>query len=197
MAGLGLFFYGALRAVCGVGKAVENHQAKQTTYTLPNGKKYYYDRVGKTRLMDGTIIVYQGDKWIDTNYNVICDNYAIRQAHDAEKGKKSDSLVYEGFSKLCEQNAVFESSTGKIIAKIERKNGECRKWYFYDLTQDWYPNVKPEMRKFYGKGHPDPSYTNPNDKGVVISTEEFEKLKKEIEKIQERNRFICSCLDLG
>lgn len=27
--------------------------------------------------MDGTIIVYQGDKWIDTNYNIVCDNYEI------------------------------------------------------------------------------------------------------------------------
>lgn len=182
MAGLGLFLYGALRTICGIGQAVENNQAKQTTYTLPNGKRYYYDRTGKSRLMDGTIIVYQGDKWIDTNYNVVCDNDEIKQKKEAEDNKKDGKLTYYAYSKLCEQRAVFEVSTGRIVAKIQRDyDGTCRKWYFYDNTPDLYPNVDPKMRKFYGSGHPYPYTIRKDDKGIIISTEEFEQLKKEFE----------------
>lgn len=73
--------------------------------------------------------------------------------------------------KICEKNAVFETSTGKIIAKIQRKDGIFHKWYFYDLTRDWYPNISDELRRAcYNKSQP--TYTKPNDEGIIISTDE-------------------------
>lgn len=180
MAGLFTLIFGAVLGGSAIKCGIENEHLKQHTYTLPNGIKYYYDRTGTTRLMDGTIICYQGDKWVDTKYNVICDNYAEREKKERTENKKSGNLTYFGFSKLCKQSAVFEVSTGKIIAKIQRSyDGTCRKWYFHDNHAEMYSYVKPEMRRFYGTGHPDPTDIKEGDEGIIISTEEFEQLKKE------------------
>ena len=183
MTGLGLFLYGAMRAICGIGQAVENHQKKQTTYTLPNGKQYYYDRTSKTRLMDGTLIIYQGDRWIDDKYNVVCDIYAEQESREKREKKDNSKLTYFAFSKLCNRMVVFEAATDRIIAKITRDfDGTCRKWYFYDNTAKLYPNITdPRIRRCMSVGYPNPTDTRKNDNGVVISTEEFERIKKEFQ----------------
>lgn len=56
MAGLGLFLYGALKAVTGIGKAVDNHQMKNYSYKIDEkGRPTWIDRVYGA--------VYSG-KWI-------------------------------------------------------------------------------------------------------------------------------------
>ena len=47
MAGLGLFLYGALRAICGIGQAVENKQMKDYSYKIDEkGRPTWIDREG-------------------------------------------------------------------------------------------------------------------------------------------------------
>ena len=47
MAGLGILLYGAMRAICGIGQAVQNKQMKDYSYKIDEkGRPTWIDRQG-------------------------------------------------------------------------------------------------------------------------------------------------------
>ena len=61
MAGLGILLYGALRAICGIGQAVENKQMKDYSYKIDEkGRPTWIDREGH-RYINGERVISKFD----------------------------------------------------------------------------------------------------------------------------------------
>lgn len=173
MAGLFAFLYGTLIAGAKIADGIDNIQAKQKVYTLPNGIKYYYDNKGTQRLMDGTIIIADcaGEfKTIDGRLLYSKKDEEDKKAVAATLGKKYRIATQR--HPRCEGPATVELSTGKIISKVEeiKKNDgtyEYRKWYFYDIYKD----KSNEQIRFYSKSRA--NKWDYDDPGIIISADEF------------------------
>ena len=177
MAGLGLFIYGALRAVCGIGQAIENKQMKDYSYKIDEkGRPTWIDRQGNSYINGEKVVatydyknqklVYAGQRtgtvYIDPeqNQNKRMDE---RSNKEMEDNKRLGLLAYNRWYPQCECELVTEISTGKIIA------------YIYEFES------KNIYRKFYLKHMPESRHsmvrTKPGDFGVPISKEEYKKLR--------------------
>ena len=57
MAGLGILLYGAMRAICGIGQAVQNKQMKDYSYKIDEkGRPTWIDRQGNTYINGEKVI---------------------------------------------------------------------------------------------------------------------------------------------
>ena len=176
MAGLGLFIFGAMSAVCGIGRAIENKQMKDYSSKIDEqGRPTWIDREGNQYINGEKVIatydyknkklVYAGQitgtVYIDPEQNQI-NIMDERSKKWMEDNKKLGFLAYDRWYPQCENVLTTEMSTGKILAYI-----------YEDKNKNIY-------RKFYLKHMPESSHsliqTEPGDFGVPISKEEYKKL---------------------
>lgn len=141
---LGLLF----AAGSGIRCASEDAYFKRQYMTFPNGVRYYLDRKGIAKLMDGTMIVCPtSDVVKDIHGNIIYDKNA-EQNKNAQK--RATSQPYQPYRYAVQNNprttnpATTDLKTGKVVAKVEdyvKKDGthEYRKWYLKDIYAEVYP----------------------------------------------------------
>ena len=144
MAGLGLFIYGALRAVCGIGQAIENKQMKDYSYKIDDqGRPTWIDREGKQYINGEKVVptydyknqklVFSGQRtgtvYIDPEKNTRdrLDRWSEKRKQDAiEMGM----LAYNKYNHEWKKQITTEISTGRPIAElIKRSDGTCWKVY--------------------------------------------------------------------
>jgi hypothetical protein len=173
---LTLFTLGAL-GVSATRAGIEDMHFREKTYTLPNGQRYWMDRLGRCRLCSNDKLIF-GDctgRWYDDKHRLICDKKAIERQNQRTQAIKENRLSYDCYTdRTGGHRANVEVSTGKVIARMQRrklKDGsyECRKWYLYDIYAIKYPDDSMCMTVR-------PDNYNWEDKGIVISESEFERL---------------------
>lgn len=174
MAGLGLFIYGALRAICGIGQAVENQQMKNYSYKIDEkGRPTWIDREGHQYINGERVVatydynnhklVYAGQKTGKVYYDYQQDLLNRRNAEDEEE--KADELsrgklAYLKYDSISKRRLTCEISTGKFIAELEgRPDGTYWKYYIEEDGHHWIVNRR-------AKGDP----------GIQITREKFDAL---------------------
>ena len=143
MAGLGIFLYGALRAACGIGKAVENQQMKNFSYKIDEkGRPTWLDREGNQYINGEKVVasydytnkklVYAGKRtgtvYIDPEQNR--KNRLDRWSEERKQKAIADGeLAYMRYDHNRKKEITCEISTGKYIAQLEgRKDGTYWKY---------------------------------------------------------------------
>ena len=111
MAGLGILLYGALRAVCGIGQAIENKQMKDYSYKIDEkGRPTWIDRQGNQYINGEKVIatydyknkklVYAGQRtgtvYIDPEQNQRDRLDRLNETRKQEAIKRGD-LAYERY----------------------------------------------------------------------------------------------------
>ena len=144
MAGLGILLYGALRAVCGIGQAVENKQMKDYSYKIDEkGRPTWIDRQGNQYINGERVIatydynnhklVYTGKNSGKVYYDYQQDLLNRRNTEDEEE--KADELsrgklAYLKYDSISKRRLTCEISTGKFIVELEgRSDGTYWKYY--------------------------------------------------------------------
>lgn len=199
MAGLFTLIWGAAVGASAIKHAVTNSWCKNNLkHSLPNGVKYYIDADGKHRLLDGTVIMWKGygdrEKVIEVKTNkVVYDRGAEidreNQKHELKAKQKSledGNLLYIKRNKRCHNlPCLFEFATNKQLAEIAKftnyktKEVEYRKWYFFDYLREKYPDM--DLSCAVCIPH---DTTKPGDKGIIITEEEFKRIKEEYLKLR-------------
>ena len=174
MAGLGLFLWGTMKVICGIGQAVENKQMKDYSYKIDEkGRPTWIDREGN-RYINGEKVVatydynnhkliYTGQRtdtvYIDPEQNRInkVDGWSEKRKQEAiEEGK----LAYMRYDHVRKKEITCEISTGKFIAYLEGNEDGTYYKYYLQPSQDYsHAHCKPE-----------------GVVGVPITREEFDKL---------------------
>lgn len=145
---LGLLF-GGMVAGSAVKCAAEDSYFKQQYSTFPNGVKFWIDRKGTARLMDGTIIINPaGDVVEDIHGRVIYNRLAGLKEKEVEEEKevarKYGRTAYSiNGSGGVHGRKTIELSTGRQIEYLafDRKNQKFAKKYkgepvWHMITQD-------------------------------------------------------------
>ena len=144
MAGLGILLYGALRAICGIGQAVENKQMKDYSYKVDEkGRPTWIDREGHQYINGERVVatydyknqklVYAGQRTGKVYYDYQQDLLNRRNTEDEEE--KADKLsrgklAYLKYDSISKRRLTCEISTGKFIAELEgRPDGTYWKYY--------------------------------------------------------------------
>ena len=174
MAGLGILLYGALRAICGIGQAVENKQMKDYSYKIDEkGRPTWIDRQGHRYINGEKVVatydyknqklVYAGQRTGKVYYDYQQDLLNRRNTEDEEE--KADELsrgklAYLKYDSISKRRLTCEISTGKFIAELEgRQDGTYWKYYIEEDGHHWIVNRR-------AKG----------DHGIQITREEFDAL---------------------
>lgn len=176
--GLGIFLYGALKAVTGIGRAVENQEMKKYTYEIDDkGRATWLDRecnryingekvVSKYNYQTGNLY-YAGQRSGKVYYDPEADRIREQEERNRkrrEEAIKAGRLVYMHEDKSlpflgCMKAVTKEISTGKCIAALE------------------YIPYKKEFRKYYLAPNPTyPFQQIDGDEGIVITKEEYMKI---------------------
>lgn len=162
MAGLGILLYGALRAICGIGQAVENKQMKDYSYKIDEkGRPTWIDRKGHTYI-NGERVVSKfdaknnqliqvgqrtGTVYVDPaqNRRDRLDKWSEKEKQDAiERGR----LAYNKYNHVWKKDITTEISTGRPIAELIRKSdGTC--WKVYGTID----TPKYKGQSYYGWEH--------------------------------------------
>ena len=174
MAGLGILLYGALRAICGMGKAVENKQMKDYSYKIDEkGRPTWIDREGHQYINGERVVatydyknqklVYAGQRtgtvYIDSEQNTI-DRLDRWSEERKQRAINDGELAYMKYDHVREKQITCEISTGKFIAELEgKKDGTYWKYYLSPTQDSCMVHMKTE-----------------GDHGVQITQEEFDKL---------------------
>lgn len=174
MAGLGLFLWGTMKAICGIGRAVENKQMKDFSYKIDEkGRPTWIDRQGNSYIngekvvptydYDNHKLVYAGQKtgtvYIDPEQNQRdrLDAWSEKRKQEAIKEGK---LAYMRYDHDRKKEITCEISTGRYIAYLEGdENGNYRKYYLQPSQDFCHCHCKPE-----------------GVAGIPITREEFDKL---------------------
>lgn len=184
----------AALGISGIKEQLKREDSKKRTLYLKNGTPYYMHN-GKTYLYDGTqIIVYSSGDVTDIHGKIIYNRSAeLLREVEKNKAKQDDRDKQEAIERgwlyyykrvpTCGIPVHVEISTGKVIAKIWRKQMpdgtyECRKWYWYDKLSEEVP-YDMLYDKFGNKNFipPNEAYRiRKGDPGIIISEEEFEKM---------------------
>ena len=152
MAGLGMLLYGALRAVCGIGQAVENKQMKDYSYKIDEkGRPTWIDREGHRYINGEKVIatydytnkklVYAGQRTGKVYYDYQQDLLNRRNTEDEEE--KADKLsrgklAYLKYDSISKRRLTCEISTGKFIVELEgRSDGTYWKYYIEEDGHHW------------------------------------------------------------
>ena len=152
MAGLGLLIYGALRAVCGIGQAVENKQMKDYSYKIDEkGRPTWIDREGHRYINGERVIatydynnhklVYAGKNSGKVYYDPEQD--LLNRMHKEDEEKKADELsrgklAYLKYDSISKRRLTCEISTGKFIVELEgRSDGTYWKYYIEEDGHHW------------------------------------------------------------
>ena len=162
MAGLGLFIYGALRAVCGIGQAIENKQMKDYSYKIDDqGRPTWIDREGKQYINGEKVVptydyknqklVYAGQRtgtvYIDPEKNTRdrLDSWSEKRKQDAiEMGM----LAYNKYNHIWKKQITTEISTGRPIAELIKKS-DGTYWKIYGTID----TPKYDGQSYFGWEH--------------------------------------------
>ena len=174
MAGLGLFIWATMSAVCGIGKAIENKQMKDYSYKIDEkGRPTWIDREGNSYINGEKVVatydyknqklVYAGQRtgtvYIDPEQNVR-DRLDRQSEERKQKAIADGKLAYMRYDHVRKRQITCEISTGKFIAEISGdENGNYRKYYLSPNNDYSHSHCKTE-----------------GDTGVPITREEFDKL---------------------
>ena len=124
MAGIGFLFYGVLRAVCAIGRTVDNEQMKKLTmHTDENGNQVCYGRRGQEYINgEKTCMRFQEDK---NGHN-----------HALTIGSSSGKVYADSYDKM--MNRMERYSEEDKARKIKDGKASYRR-YDYDKTVegDW------------------------------------------------------------
>jgi hypothetical protein len=177
-----LLFLGAL-GISGIHCGVENYQIKKESAKFDkNGNITYFDRKGQDYINHEKI--YRSTQYDKNNQEhhqtigvnsgiVYHDDYDDRSKwkRDMSNDNRRNAIeygypVYENYDPRFNKFVTTEIATGKVIACIFRDqySKECRKFYVHD-----------DMINRYGKCAYNMS--SPNDFGVIITEEEYNKIK--------------------
>ena len=174
MAGLGILLYGALRAICGIGQAVENKQMKDYSYKIDEkGRPTWIDRQGNRYINGEKVVatydyknqklVYAGQRtgtvYIDPEQNQRdrLDRWSEERKQEAINDGK---LAYMKYDHVRKQQITCEISTGKFIAYLEgNEDGTYYKYYLQPSQDFCHAHCKPD-----------------GVVGIPITREEFDKL---------------------
>ena len=152
MAGLGLLIYGAMRAICGIGQAVENKQMKDYSYKIDEkGRPTWIDREGHQYINGERVVatydynnhklVYAGKNSGKVYYDYQQDLLNRRNTEDEEE--KADELsrgklAYLKYDSISKRKLTCEISTGKFIVELEgRSDGTYWKYYIEEDGHHW------------------------------------------------------------
>ena len=133
-----------MRAVCGIGQAVENKQMKDYSYKIDEkGRPTWIDRQGNQYINGERVVatydynnhklVYAGQRTGKVYYDYQQDLLNRRNAEDEEE--KSDKLsrgklAYLKYDSISKRRLTCEISTGKFIVELEgRSDGTYWKYY--------------------------------------------------------------------
>ena len=178
MAGLGLFLYGALRAICGIGQAVENKQMKDYSYKIDEkGRPTWIDRQGNQYINGEKVVatydynnhklVYSG-KRTGTVYIDPEQNQKDRLDRWSEERKQyainNGDLAYNKYNHVWKKEITTEISTGRPIAELI-KNSDGTYWKIYGTID----SPKNEWDFYVGCQHK-------TGEPIQITREEFSKL---------------------
>ena len=178
MAGLGILLYGALRAICGMGKAVENKQMKDYSYKIDEkGRPTWIDREGHQYINGERVVAtydYKNQKLVYAGQRtgtVYCDpeqNKRDRLDRWSEKRKQDaiemGMLAYNKYNHVWKKQITTEISTGRPIAElIKRSDGTY--WKVYGTID----TPKNEWDFYVGCQHK-------TGEPIQITREEFSKL---------------------
>ena len=159
MAGLGILLYGALRAVCGIGQAVENKQMKDYSYKIDEkGRPTWIDREGHQYINGEKVVatydyknqklVYAGQRtgtvYIDPEQNQRdrLDRWSEERKQEAIK---KGYLAYMRYDHNRKRQITCEISTGKFITYLEGdENGNYKKYYLQPSQDYCHCHCKPE-----------------------------------------------------
>lgn len=162
MAGLGMLLYGALRAICGIGQAVENKQMKDYSYNIDEkGRPTWIDREGHQYINGERVVatydynnhklVYAGQRtgtvYIDPEQNKRdrLDRWSEKRKQDAiEMGM----LAYNKYNHVWKKDITTEISTGRPIAELIRKS-DGTFWKVYGTID----SPKYEGESYFGWEH--------------------------------------------
>ena len=144
MAGLGLLIYGAMRAICGIGQAVENKQMKDYSYKIDEkGRPTWIDREGHQYINGERVVatydynnhklVYAGKNSGKVYYDYQQDLLNRRNTEDEEE--KADELsrgklAYLKYDSISKRKLTCEISTGKFIVELEGRS-DVTYWKYY------------------------------------------------------------------
>ena len=174
MAGLGILLYGAMRAICGIGQAVQNKQMKDYSYKIDEkGRPTWIDREGHQYINGERVVatydyknqklVYAGQRTGKVYYDYQQDLLNRRNTEDEEE--KADELsrgklAYLKYDSISKRKLTCEISTGKFIVELEgRSDGTYWKYYIEEDGHHWIVNRR-------AKGDP----------GIQITREKFDAL---------------------
>ena len=144
MAGLGILLYGALRAICGIGQAVENKQMKDYSYKIDEkGRPTWIDREGHQYINGERVVAtydYKNQKLVYSGKNSGKVYYdpeqdLLNRMHKEDEEKKADELsrgklAYLKYDSISKRRLTCEISTGKFIVELEgRSDGTYWKYY--------------------------------------------------------------------
>lgn len=136
MAGLGILLYGAMRAICGIGQAVENKQMKDYSYKIDEkGRPTWIDRQGHRYINGERVVatydyknqklVYAGQRtgtvYIDPEQNTRdrLDRWSEKRKQDAiEMGM----LAYNKYNHEWKTQITTEILTGRPIATLDKRS---------------------------------------------------------------------------
>ena len=150
MAGLGILLYGTLRAICGIGQAVENKQMKDYSYKIDEkGRPTWIDREGHQYINGERVVAtydYNNQKLVYTSKNSGKVYYDYQQdllnrRNTEDKEEKADELsrgklAYLKYDSISKRKLTCEISTGKFIVELEgRSDGTYWKYY---IEEDGY-----------------------------------------------------------
>ena len=170
-------------------------------HTLSNGMEYYIDADGKYRLLDGTQIMWlnygEREKIIEVKTSkVVYDRGAEidrererKETIEKQKSAENGMLLYAKVNPRCGSMPVaFEHKTNKQLARIatikylDTKEIEYRKWYFYDYVKESLP-PGANLRCLEYADKTSRYSINFEDKGILITKEEYDKIFKETTKL--------------
>lgn len=152
MAGLGILLYGALRAICGIGQAVENKQMKDYSYKIDEkGRPTWIDREGHQYINGERVVAtydYNNQKLVYTGKNSGKVYYDYQQdllnrRNTEDKEEKADKLsrgklAYLKYDSISKRKLTCEISTGKFIVELEgRSDGTYWKYYIEEDGHHW------------------------------------------------------------
>ena len=178
MAGLGLLIWGAVSAICGIGRAVENKQMKDFSYGYTDkGEPTWLDR-NCNRYINGEKVIakydYTNQKLVyagQKSGTVYCDpeqNTRDRLDRWSEERKQKaiemGLLAYGKYNHEWGKQITTEISTGKPIAQLIKKS-DGTYWKYYGRVDS--PKYKGEC--YIGSQHK-------IDEPIQITREEFSKL---------------------
>lgn len=175
---LGNLIFGAALGGSAIKCAAENAKNRTNAKELPNGMLYWIDRLGKTRLMDGTIIhidyfngkimqvedlihhkiIYDG--WAIKRKNIINQNVALEKEVEKQVIVLNNKYPYRvAYHSGANMWGVKNLKTGEFIIRLDKYYNQgvptkYKKWNYksgFPIGRSFNPNLSYNSLKYDGE----------------------------------------------